>query len=155
MNTPLRILAAVEEPEDASRLQRALAKAGVTPVYCARDGQEVLDYLQGHPPFENPVRYPLPNLVLIDLKALPFDSYAVLEWVREQPNLRSLLVAVLNSSDEPEDINRAYASGANSYIVKPEDPSELVSVVERLKSYWLKLNAPGVEALAVPKLMPL
>jgi CheY-like chemotaxis protein len=107
-----------------------------------------MDYLQGKPPFQNPVRHPLPNLLLLDLKLPRVTGFEVLEWLRSHPDLRHMLVVVFSSSDQPEDINRAYALGANSYVVKPLDPDELVRVVERLQNYWLKINAPPDRALA-------
>lgn len=67
MDIPLTILVAEDELNDALLLQRAFLKAGVkTPVHFAGDGQEVLDYLQGKPPFESPVEFPLPTLLLLD-----------------------------------------------------------------------------------------
>jgi len=103
----------------------------------------VLDYLQGNPPFQNPVEYPLPALLLLDLR-LPFiRGFEVLEWVRSQPGLRHMIVVVLTASKQIEDIERAYELGANSYLVKPQDPRELVSIVQRLQAYWLSINSPA------------
>jgi len=141
VETPLRILVAEDELGDVVLLRRAFTKAGVdVPVHFARDGQEVIDYLEGKPPFENPVKYPLPNLVLLDLRLPRVDGFQVLEWLRAQPGLCRILVVVFSGSSNPEDISRAYALGANSYVVKPQDAGELVGVVERLQNYWLKIN---------------
>jgi CheY-like chemotaxis protein len=138
----LKILVAEDDLGDVMLLRRAFAKAGVrAPIHFARDGQEVLDYLQGNAPFQDPIRHPLPNLLLLDLKLPGLDGFEVLEWLREQPGLRRTLVVVLSASKQMEDVNRAYALGANSYVVKPQDSDELVSVVKRLETYWLKINA--------------
>src|SRR5436190_10942481 len=121
MDTPLSILVAEDELNDIRFLQRAFTKAGVkAPVYFAKDGREVIDYLQGKPPFENPVEYPLPNLLLLDLKLPHISGFQVLEWLRQQPGLKRLLVVVVSSSRDPEDMTRAYTLGANAYIIKPE-----------------------------------
>src|SRR5262245_31179036 len=141
MDSPLRILVAEDELEDELFLRRAFAKAGVNaPIYFARDGQEVVDYLQGKPPFENPVEFPLPNLLLLDLKLPHISGLKVLEWLRGQPGLSRLLVVVFSASRDSEDVTRAYALGANAYIIKPHDPSELVQIVQRLQNYWLNIH---------------
>jgi CheY-like chemotaxis protein len=141
METPLRILVAEDEMGDVLLLQRAFDKAQVrTPVHFARDGREVMDYLEGNPPFQNPVLHPLPTLLLLDLN-LPFiDGFQVLEWVRLQPGLRHMIVVVFTNSEQQEDISRAYSLGANSYVVKPQDPNQLVQVVEHLQNYWFAIN---------------
>ncbi len=146
MNTPLRILVAEDELGDALLLQRAFQKARVNaPIYFARDGQQVLDYLQGKPPFENPVEYPLPSLLLLDLSLPRVSGFEILEWLREQPGLKHLLVVVLSASERPQDISQAYALGANSYVFKPQDPDELVQIVAGLQNYWRGINGPPAE----------
>ena len=145
MDTPLRILVAEDELGDVLLLQRAFTKAGVkAPVHIAGNGQEVLDYLQGNPPFDDPVAYPLPTLLLLDLRLPLVDGFEVMRWIRNHPAFRHLVVVVLSSSDRPEDISLAYELGANSYVVKPDDPKELVKVVDRLQRYWLGINGPAV-----------
>src|ERR1043166_3670074 len=110
MDTPLSILVAEDELNDVLFLQRAFAQAGVrAPVYFAKDGQEVMDYLQGNPPFDNPVEFPLPNLLLLDLKLPHVSGFQVLEWLRQQPRLKRLLVVVFSISGDPRDMSRAYA----------------------------------------------
>jgi CheY-like chemotaxis protein len=143
MNTPLRILVAEDEVGDVLLLQRAFTKAGVNPpVYFANDGKEVLDYLEGHPPFDNPVDYPLPNLLLLDLGLPRVSGFEVLTWLRQHPTLHRMLVVVLSCSEDPQEIQRAYSLGANSYVVKPQDPEMLVDVVKRVQEYWLRISAP-------------
>lgn len=148
MNTPLRILVAEDDVGDVLLLRRAFAKAGVNPpVYFAGDGQEVLDYLEGRPPFDNPVEYPLPNLLLLDLGLPRVSGLAVLSWLRQHPTLNRMLVVVLSCSQNPAEIQRAYALGANSYVIKPHDPAELIDVVKRVQEYWLGINASAEEFL--------
>lgn len=119
MDTPLRILVAEDDAADALLLKRAFAKARVNlPIYFARDGQQVMDYLLGNPPFDNPVEFPLPNLLLLDLKLPRVSGFAVLEWLRNYPGLNRLLVVVFSASGSSEDVTRAYALGANAYIMK-------------------------------------
>jgi len=149
VDTPLRILVAEDELGDVILLRRAFTKAGVNvPVFFARNGQEVIQYLEGKGPFENPMAYPLPNLLLLDLKLPLIDGFQVLEWLRAQPGLCRMLVVVFSASSNPDDISRAYALGANSYVIKPQDAGQLVGVVERLQNYWLKINTAPQPTLA-------
>lgn len=154
MKTPLHILVAEDDLGDVWLLQRAFIKAGVSaPVYFAADGQEVLDYLEGEPPFDNPVRYPLPDLLLLDLKLPRVSGFEVLTRVRSHSTLSQMLVVILSSSNHRDEMERAEALGANSYIVKPQDPTKLVQIVKSLQEYWLGIDASdgeGEEILSRP-----
>jgi CheY-like chemotaxis protein len=154
METPLRILVAEDEINDVLLLQRAFAGAKVkAPVYFAHDGQEVMDYMEGKPPFDNPVDFPLPNLLLLDLKLPRVNGFEVLEWLRGHPRLNRLLVVVCSESGEAADVTRAYSLGANAYIFKPREPEELVRIIERLQNYWRNIQAEPDQVLPMPSLM--
>ena len=153
MDTPLRILVAEDEVNDVMLLQRAFAQARVkAPIYFAQDGQEVMDYLEGKAPFDNPVEYPLPNLLLLDLRLPRVSGFEVLEWLRGHPTLNRLLVVVFSESGEARDVTRAYSLGANAYIFKPREADELVRIVERLQNYWLNIHAEPDQVLPMPLL---
>jgi CheY-like chemotaxis protein len=80
---------------------------------------------------------------------LPYKSgLEVLEWVRHQPRLKKLVVVLFSSSAQPQDVDRAYELGANSYIQKPTDPNQLMEIAQLLKGWWLGYNqfAPMMEA---------
>jgi CheY-like chemotaxis protein len=64
----------------------------------------------------------------------------VLRWLREQPGLKRLPVAMLTSSAQEEDIALAYDLGVNSYILKPSGLKQLADVAKQMESYWLLLN---------------
>jgi len=78
-------------------------------------------YLNGDPPYHDRVKYPLPNLVLLDIKMPGMNGFEVLKWIRHQPSLAGLCVVMLTSSDQIRDANKAYQFGANSFLVKPLD----------------------------------
>jgi CheY-like chemotaxis protein len=142
MSESSHILVAEDDPTDAYFFQRAFRRAGL-PVTLdfVRDGQEVLEYLRGEGQFADRSRYPLPQLLLLDLKMPRMDGFEVLEWVRDQANLHDLQIVIFSSSDEPRDMNRAYGLGANSYLVKPHSMEELTALVGRFKKYWLESPA--------------
>lgn len=139
--TTKRVLIAEDDPSDIFLLQRAFAAARVpATLHFVRDGQEAIDYLGGEATFADRSAYPLPDLILLDLKMPRLNGFDVLEWLRKQPGLRRLLVTILTSSNQARDIDRAYDLGANSYLLKPHGTNELSDLVSRLQRYWLELN---------------
>ena len=135
------ILAAEDNPDEALLLERACRKANLhNPLHVARDGQEVIDYLMHQGNFSDAMRYPLPALLLLDLKMPRKNGFEVLEWLRQQPGLRRLIVVVLTSSNQVADVNRAYDLGSNSYLVKPAGFETLIEMMKDVNHYWLELN---------------
>jgi CheY-like chemotaxis protein len=142
MNVTGHILVAEDDPTDAYFFQRAFKRAGLpVTLHFVRDGQEVLDYLQGAEPFADRIRHPLPQLVLLDLNMPRVDGYEVLKRVRRQPDLNGLQIVIFSGSDQPTDIERALGLGANSYLVKPHSMEELTAVVGLFKKHWLEGHA--------------
>jgi len=138
---PKKVLIAEDDPTDVFLLQRAFAAAKVSAtLHVVRDGQEAIDYLEGHDGFADRNAYPLPDLMLLDLKMPKLNGFDVLGWLRQKPGLKRLLVTILTSSDQPNDINRAYDLGANSYLVKPHGTNELAELVLRVQRYWFESN---------------
>lgn len=138
------ILVVEDDENDLFLLKRAFAKAKVTnPIQEARDGEEAVGYLtqilQGSGDGAR-----LPVLVLLDLKLPRLSGHEVLSWIRSQNATRRLPVVVLTSSDEPRDINMAYDAGANSYLVKPGDPTRILELALSVGTYWLMTNQPPI-----------
>lgn len=135
------ILHVEDEESDILFLKLAFEEAGVTvPVHVATDGQMAIDYLSGNGPFADRKQFPLPCLVLLDLKLPRKSGFEVLEWIRAQPALRRIVVIACTSAEHDEDITLAYELGANSYIVKPMDIAERTEFARRLKGWWLEFN---------------
>jgi CheY-like chemotaxis protein len=85
---------------------------------------------------------PLPLLVLLDIKLPRKSGLEVLEWIRKQPELKSMPVLMLTSSSESNDLDRAYALGANSYLVKTVDLSAMREIVRGIGEYATLVGAP-------------
>jgi CheY-like chemotaxis protein len=133
------ILLAEDREDDILLVQKAFRAAYIdNPLFVVRDGQEAIDYLKGVRKFANRAEYPLPDLLLLDLKMPGVDGFEVLRWIRSQPGLSALRVVVLTSSDDMKDVNAAYRLGANSFMVKPMDFEDVVQMSKFLTSYWLK-----------------
>jgi CheY-like chemotaxis protein len=139
MNHAGHILVAEDDTTDAYFFQRAFRRAGIpVMLHFVRDGQEVIDYLQGEGQFADRAAHPRPQLVLLDLRMPRVNGFEVLEWIRQQPRFNDLQVVIFSSSGEPKDVNRAYGLGANSYLVKPHSMDELTALVGRFKKFWLE-----------------
>lgn len=135
------ILLVEDDSNDVLLIQRAFQKAGLREMLkIVRDGEQALDYLAGRGPYTDRERYPLPYLLLLDLKMPGTDGFEVLQWVRGEPELRRLLVVVLTSSNLQADVDRAYELGANSYLVKPVEFDEMVNMLQRFEAYWTEIN---------------
>lgn len=107
------------------------------PIQVVKNGQEAMDYFSGTGKYSNRERFPLPALVLLDLK-LPYRmGMVVLHWLRTQPKFKSTIVIVFTSSENACDISKAYEEGANAYLVKPPTLEGLGYLIRNLKNFWL------------------
>jgi CheY-like chemotaxis protein len=139
--THYTILLVEDDPNDVFLIQRAFRKANLAnPIQVMNDGEAAVQYLSGQEPYADRDRYPLPILMLLDLKLPRRSGLEVLEWLKQQPKLKRLPVVVLTSSREHTDLNRAYDLGANSYLVKPVAFDSLLNMVQTLNQYWLIIN---------------
>ncbi|MGB0086129.1 MAG: response regulator [Rhodomicrobiaceae bacterium] len=131
------ILLVEDNPDDEELAIRALRKNNITNrIVVARDGVEALDLL-----FGNHEREPLkPAVVLMDLKLPKLDGVETLERIRANEETRNLPVVMLTTSDQESDVVRSYESGVNSYVRKPIEFGELMTVSAQLGLYWLLLN---------------
>ncbi len=139
MNSPDHPILLVEDnADDALLLRRALHKANLAnPLQVVGDGEQAVAYLAGEGRYADRVTYPLPVLVLLDLKLPRKSGLEVLEWIRQQPGLKRLRVVILTSSKEAADINRAHELGANSDLVKPGTFDALIEMVKAVDLYWM------------------
>ena len=145
------ILLVEDREDDIVLIQRAFNRAKIqTAIQVVRDGGEAVSYLSGIGKYSNRAEYPMPWLVLLDLKMPRADGFDVLKWIRQQPGCRSLIVVVLTSSEQIKDVNKAYALGANSFMVKPLDFADTTALIETIHQYWLQWNRLP-ESVRLPK----
>ena len=125
------ILLVEDDEDDETLLREAYRRARVGfPLEVARDGVDALAAV-----VESAQR---PALVLLDLKLPRLSGFELLARLRGDARTRALPVVVLTSSREQADVDRCYAAGANSYLVKPLDFGELEAMVRDLLRYWLR-----------------
>lgn len=111
-------------------------------VQVVRNGEDALKYLYGDGQFADRQIYPLPDLILLDLKMPGMDGHHVLREVKNTPVIRRIPVVILSSSKQEKDINLCYDHGANSYLEKPISFSGFLDLVDKIQDYWsiLKIN---------------
>jgi CheY-like chemotaxis protein len=135
------ILLVEDEVNDVFFMKHAFLEIGLTnPMQVATNGWEAINYLSGKDEYADRERFPLPCLVLLDLKLPRVMGLEVLKWIREQSELKTVIVIILSSSQLTPDIEWAYRLGANAYLVKPSTPPELRELATGIKLFWLKLN---------------
>ncbi|UPT71017.1 MAG: response regulator [Flavobacterium sp. JAD_PAG50586_2] len=140
----IEILFAEDSPDDAILTIRALTKSGFTnKLLHVKDGAEALDfmYCRGIYSERNPKSHP--KLLLLDLKMPKVSGMQVLEKVKGDPDLKSIPVVILTSSQEDPDIAKCYDLGANSYIVKPVDSDKFFHAIKEMGMYWMILSQPS------------
>ena len=132
------ILLAEDDVNEAFLVRRALAKTGLGHrLIHVTDGRECVKYLSGKDPFDDRSKYPLPNLLLLDLKMPTISGLEVLGWMEDQPQLKELPVIILSGSLHENDRAEAAAKGAADFQVKPVEFDELVKVMQALNARWL------------------
>jgi CheY-like chemotaxis protein len=150
----------VEDDEnDTFLMRRALKKCGIeNPLVIASDGQEAIDFLESLRESARADSDSLPCLILLDLNLPNKNGHEVLQWIRKNSAFRTLVVIILSSSSHDKDIHRAYASGANAYIVKPSVVDDLMETVNAIHAFWLKQNhsppAVAAEPQSVEEVVP-
>jgi len=162
MHRDFCILYVDDDQNDIRLVQFAAEPAGIAS--CLRSvcsGPHAIDYIQGHGPYANRVKFPFPHLLLLDLRMPRMNGLEVLRWVRSQPDLKSIVVIVFTASAHPDDVVRACELGANAFVQKPSSQSELITFLKLLKSFWgdfhqfpPKKPHPLLGELAKPELTP-
>jgi CheY-like chemotaxis protein len=104
------------------------------------DGQEALDYLQRTGKYKDDNKFPMPNLILLDLRLPKVDGLEVLRTIKSDPALSSIPVVILTTSPAESDMVKAYKYNANSYLVKPVDFTKFNQLMNIFGYYWIVWN---------------
>lgn len=137
------VLYAEDDDNDAFLMRRAFKKVGVpNSLHIVDDGKMAISYLAGEGVYADRASYPLPALLLLDLKMPRMTGLEVLAWVRERSEFQSLTVIMFTSSTQDRDVKSAFALKANAYLVKPPDPARLLRIVADLQHVCLGEEPP-------------
>ena len=136
---PKFILVVEDSLDDFKAIQRAFKRADVTyPLVHCRFGEEALNDLYDRLNVGNAAE--LPALILLDLNLPGIDGFDVLAKLKQDPELRSIPIVVMTTSDDQQDVQRCYDAGANSYIRKPSNLNDMVRALHALKTYWFDVS---------------
>jgi two-component system response regulator len=134
-----RIVLLVEDnPEDAFLIEIELTRSPGCRLCIVADGQQALDYIAGKPPYHDRHEFPLPELILLDLKMPRLDGFEVLKWLRthSQDEVAATPVIIISNSDSKQDVKEAYKLGANFYLTKPLDFGRFSERIRMLGMVW-------------------
>ena len=135
------MLLAEDEPADIFMMQRAVRKLG-SPVelQVVSNGEEVADYFLGERRFADRDLYPLPTLVLLDIKMPRKNGFEALEWLKANPSYRDIPVVMVTSSTVTSDVERAFSLGASAYLVKPVSIEILQKLFTATEKFLLEVR---------------
>ena len=134
----LTVLHIDDDRNDTELFRAAARKANAQfSIHTVADAEQAMAYLNGRGIYAQRGQYPIPALVLLDLKMPRATGFEVLTWIRNHPEVGNLPVVVFSGSELQADIQQAYAAGADSYLVKPLGFNELVNLVKDINSEWI------------------
>lgn len=132
------ILLVEDDSNDVLSIQRAFQKVGPNiHLTTVPDGEQAIGYLKGEGAYADRMKFPIPALILLDLSMPRVNGFEVLEWLRKQEALRHLPVIVLTTSVYAPDVQRAYRTGANSFVVKAMDWGDFTKSIKEIVDFWL------------------
>jgi CheY-like chemotaxis protein len=132
------ILLAEDDENDIFLMGRAFDRAGIpNRLMVVHNGQEAIDYLAGNGNYAQREKYPLPGLMLLDLKMPWMDGFDVLTWLRSHRQFDTLPVVVLTSSKLQSDVDKSRQLGVYDYRVKPHAFDDLVHLLDDVRKCWL------------------
>jgi DNA-binding response OmpR family regulator len=133
------ILIADDDPDFVMLLKAAFEEAHAdNPVHTVEDISQAQKYLSNQDPYDDRATFPVPGLIILDLRLPPNDAISLLGWIRQQPHLDGLPVVILTGSEFPNQEEVALQGGANGYFIKPFQFSKLVALAQHLRDTWLR-----------------
>jgi CheY-like chemotaxis protein len=141
------ILMVEDEAHDVEFLRRAFTRVGIgNPLRAVANGEEAVRYLQGEAAYGDRATFPLPRLLVTDLKMPQMGGLELLQWIQRHPAFRLMPAIVYTSSTSQADVDAAYAAGASGYMVKPVSLAELERMVKIIADYWRLTRLPRLPA---------
>ncbi len=137
--TPITILMADDDEDDRLLTKEALDESRVlNDLHFVEDGEELIDYLKNAGKFADKEQFPRPSLILLDLNMPKKDGLEALKEIKADPDMRTIPVVILTTSQQEEHMVKGYGLGAASYITKPVNFEGLVNLMKALGKYWIE-----------------
>jgi len=134
---PIDVLLVEDDPGDTLMIREAFADNKLrNRLSSVTDGVEALAFLRREGAY---AEAPRPDLILLDLNLPRKDGREVLEEVKADPELRTIPVVILTTSEAEEDVLRSYALHANAYVTKPVDFERFIAVVRQIDDFFVEV----------------
>jgi CheY-like chemotaxis protein len=137
------VLYAEDDANDIALVQMALQPRPDLDLQFVVDGVEAINYLAERGKFADRRAYPVPDVVLLDIKMPRLSGFDVLAWLCQQSSLAAIPVIAFSSSDQQSDIDKAYQLGVNAYVVKPSGFVRLQAVLLRTIDFFAHQRMPA------------
>lgn len=140
------ILIAEDDDGHAELIEENLRDSGLkNAIIRFRDGQEALDFLFGEPSKDQPRRVSgRAYMMLLDIRMPRVDGVQVLRRLKQDPELKSMPVIMLTTTDDPREIENCYALGCSCYVTKPIDYQKFSDMLTRLGLFLLVVQVPSI-----------
>lgn len=133
------ILVVEDDAADAYFVEKAFERILANcAVHRVCDGEEAKAYLQGTGKYADRRAFPLPSVILLDLRMPRMNGFEFLAWLRSDPNLKIIPTVVYSSSENPADVRKAYEAGANSFLHKRLSMNAVQETMRSFARYWLE-----------------
>ena len=138
---PIVILLVEDDPAHTEIIKRTFEESRLANrLIAVEDGQAALDYLHRKGLYHDEAKFPMPNLILLDLRLPKVDGLEVLKIIKSDTKLNSIPVVILTTSSAESDMVKAYEWHANSYLVKPVDFTQFNKLMNTFGYYWVVWN---------------
>ncbi len=137
---PFNILLVEDNQDHAELVVRSFDDHAFATITHISDGESALDYLFRRGLYDDSVKWPMPQVILLDLRLPKVDGLDVLHRLRTSGQFDDIAVVVLTTSHAETDVEQAYQRHVNSYLVKPLDFDDFHRLMTNLGDYWLKWN---------------
>jgi CheY-like chemotaxis protein len=140
----LSVLYAEDDENDVFFMERAFSRLKLrSALRVVLNGREAVAYLEGTGAYADRSKYPLPNLLLLDVKMPEMSGLEVLKWARERPEFEQLPIVLFTSSTQRRDIDFSRDHRASAYLVKPSNAEDLTPIVSRIIAACTESRSDG------------
>ena len=151
------VLLLEDDANDVFFIKRAFEQNGFTgKLIVLENGEQGIHYLSGTGDYADRQKFPLPDIIITDLKMPQVSGFDFLRWCDSHLHRSVVPIVVLSASGQSGDVAKAHGLGASAYIVKPHSTDERKELVRRLLSFWECCERPkeGLSAVAADSKKP-
>ncbi len=134
------ILVADDDPDDRMMTQEALEENHIiNQIKFVEDGVDLINYLKRNGKFNDPLEYPRPDIILLDLNMPKVDGREALKIIKSDNDLCKIPIIVLTTSKSDIDVVKSYDLGVNCFISKPVTFTRFIEVIRSIGQYWFEI----------------